>query len=136
MRIYLAKPDSGTAIHEAIWGWIGLAALTVPFWLPLERLGLLACPLKGATGIPCFLCGGTRSFWAAAHLDFVSAWNFNPLGLLLFGGLLLYLPYALGSIAFRWPRPRLRLESGGERAVLRSLIAGGIGANWIFLLLR
>lgn len=136
MRFYLATPDSGTAAHEKIWGGIGVAALLAAIFLPLDRLGILACPLKSATGIPCFLCGGTRGFLAAARLDLASAWSHNPAALALFVGLLLYLPYALGAAAFSWPRPRVRLETDRERTVIRILILTAITANWTWLLLH
>lgn len=136
MKFYLANPDSGTAGHESIWGGIGLAALLAALVAPLDRLGFLACPLRSATGLPCFLCGGTRGFLAATDFDFAAAWGYNPLALLLFTGLLLYLPYALGAVAFAWPRPRFRLETAREKNCVRFLIVAAIAANWTWLIIR
>jgi hypothetical protein len=136
MKFFQATADSGTAGHEKIWGGLGVAAIFAALVVPLDRLGFLACPLKSATGLPCFLCGGTRGFLAAARFDFAAAWGYNPLAMFLFAGLLLYVPYALGAVAFSWPRPRLRLETDRERNVLRFLIVAAVVANWAWLIIR
>ena len=136
MKLYLSEPDSGTAAHEPIWGGIGLAALLAARWLPLDRLGLSLCPLKTITGLPCFLCGGTRGFVAAVHFDLPLAWGFNPIAFLLALGLLVYVPYSLAAFTLSWPRPRARLEPGWERVVARTALLGAAGIQWAFLLLR
>jgi len=48
------------------------------------------CLLKKATGIPCPSCGATRSMIALIHGDFLKAILWNPMGLLLFGGLIIF----------------------------------------------
>lgn len=37
------------------------------------------CSFRTMTGIPCMACGGTRSFIALAHGDWLAALRFNPL---------------------------------------------------------
>lgn len=37
------------------------------------------CSFRTITGIPCLACGGTRSFIALAHGEWLAALRFNPL---------------------------------------------------------
>jgi hypothetical protein len=53
-----------------------------PFGLGLPRIPL--CPLLELTGIPCLLCGMTRSFLSMGRLDWNAAFVFHPLGPALF----------------------------------------------------
>ena len=46
---------------------------------------LPACTFKKLTGLPCALCGGTRSAQAFLHGDFAAALYLNPLSLLVIG---------------------------------------------------
>lgn len=49
-------------------------------WLNQKTpLDLTPCPFKQVTGLPCFLCGGTRASFALAQGDVVSSFLFNPL---------------------------------------------------------
>src|SRR5262245_110377 len=42
----------------------------------------IPCPLRTVTGIPCPLCGSTRSVEALAHFDLARALFLNPAGVL------------------------------------------------------
>jgi hypothetical protein len=57
----------------------GLALL--PLGPPTSFLGLQTCAFKGATGLPCPLCGGTRAAQAVLRGDLVRASYLNPAAL-------------------------------------------------------
>jgi hypothetical protein len=57
----------------------GLAFL--PLGPPTAFLGLQTCAFKGATGLPCPLCGGTRAAQAVIRGDLVRASYLNPAAL-------------------------------------------------------
>lgn len=61
---------------------LGAAMLGVAALWPLLPVGLPPCPLRSLTGIPCPLCGATRSVVALVHGDPVAALVWNPLGVL------------------------------------------------------
>ena len=54
---------------------LGVAFL--PLSSPVSSLGLQTCAFKGATGLPCPLCGGTRATQALLRGDFVRASYLN-----------------------------------------------------------
>lgn len=56
------------------------AALVLPL---LPRGAGIGCPLRSFTGIPCPLCGGTRSVVAAVHGRWADAFAINPVGLVV-----------------------------------------------------
>ncbi len=51
------------------------------------------CSVRRWLGVPCPGCGLTRSFVCLARGDLAAAWRFNPAGLLLFGLVVVQLPY-------------------------------------------
>lgn len=69
------------------WLRCGIAAGTLVFLaifaaLPMSMFSVLpACTFKNLTGLPCALCGGTRSARAFLHGDLATAWYLNPLSL-------------------------------------------------------
>jgi hypothetical protein len=64
--------------------------VSLPFFdEPLPEL----CYLRRFTGMECPGCGMTRSFISLGHGDVVSAWRFNPAGVLLFGLFVAQIPY-------------------------------------------
>ncbi len=48
------------------------------------------CPFKRVFGIDCFGCGMTRGFIAILQLDFISAFQYNPLSIPVFVGIIVY----------------------------------------------
>jgi hypothetical protein len=67
------------------------ATLALSFALPLPRDGAILglpslCPFHNWTGIPCPGCGMTRSFVSLAHGQIGAAFEYHPLGPLLFAG--------------------------------------------------
>lgn len=67
----------------------GIATFLVVFaMMPRPALGILPpCTFKNLTGLPCALCGGTRSAQAFLHGDVSSALYLNPLSLAVVVGL-------------------------------------------------
>lgn len=51
------------------------------------------CTFKRMFGHPCPGCGLTRCFISLGHGDVVSAWQFNPTGILFFAVVLFQIPY-------------------------------------------
>src|SRR5437867_369890 len=64
--------------HELIWLSVSLGGLALAAsWFAL-RLPWPHCIFLSITGLPCLTCGATRSAIAFFHLDFWSAWKWNP----------------------------------------------------------
>jgi len=91
--------------------------------------GFTPCLLKNVTGVPCFLCGGTRASLALIQGDVIRSLLFNPLVCL--GWLLLVALFLLKVIAGLriqlTPIPRGWLWIGAIAAVT---------ANWAFVITR
>ena len=99
-----------------ITGLIGLmviARVALHFQLPMP-----SCPLRELTGVPCPLCGSTRTFAALARLDFAAALRLNPLVCVA----------ACGATAL-WLLVVLRTEK--SLAWLRSLLVRGAMWKWL-----
>lgn len=60
------------------------AATVVAHFSPLLPYQLPLCAFKLVTGYPCAGCGMTRAFEAAARGHFLEAFEWHPIGLLLF----------------------------------------------------
>jgi hypothetical protein len=83
-------------------------------------LGRFACPFHALTGVPCPLCGMTRSVTATVHLHVHDALAHNPAGILA----------VLVAIALLVRRPRPSVS------VPRWLVPVGLAALWSCQLLR
>jgi len=59
------------------------------------------CVFKKTTGIPCPSCGSTRSMIALIHGDFLKGLSWNPMGLLLLGGLIVFPFWLLHDVTFK-----------------------------------
>lgn len=70
---------------------------------PDPPYGIPCCLFRETTGIPCPLCGLTRSFVSLSHGNVERAFRYHPLGPIV------YLAFSLGAIAAMFPRRR-----GGE----------------------
>ena len=99
-------------------GCIGLAA--VGFVLPFSPIP--PCPLLTITGVPCPLCGMTRSARAIMRLDLSSSLQFQPFGVVAFlcGVIILAL----------WVIPRTRAVSVIRIPV--AVVVAVIAGSWIW----
>jgi hypothetical protein len=66
------------------------ASVVIPF---VNRTLPELCYWRIMTGMECPGCGLTRCFIAAAHGDLAAAWSYNPIGVLLFAGVVFQIPY-------------------------------------------
>ena len=111
----------------------GAALLALARWLPWERLQVVLCPLRRATGLPCPACGGTRAFVHATHGRFLEAWQMNPLAsLLVVVAVLLPLWWLLRMSVVR--RPVVVVAGPRLAWWLRALAWTALAINWIYLL--
>lgn len=91
--------------------------------IPLPEL----CWWRRWLGWECPGCGLTRSFVALAHGDFWGAWQFKPLGVLLFAIVAAQVPYRLVQL-WRGARGHALLQFRGARWLVW-LVVAAIGVN-------
>ena len=93
------------------------------------------CLFHRVTGYACPSCGTTRSIASILHGDLISALLTNPLGLIVFTGLLI-LPLIIVFDLISGKRNLLKIYEGTERMVRNPKIATVliilIIANWIW----
>ncbi len=90
---------------------------------------LSACPLFFLTGVPCLLCGMTRSFLAMGSLDVGQAFIFHPLGPIIFVLLAVLAVFLVASVA-----SRRRISFSINPGLRRQLIVWGtlvVLAAWV-----
>lgn len=92
------RPNSAISKNQPVPGWLPLqgaerglrwagglllagAMLATPAWLSMQTGP--ACPFLAVTGLPCPLCGGTRTCAALVRGEWSLAWNTNPGALVL-----------------------------------------------------
>src|SRR5437764_10125208 len=93
--------------HELIWLSVSLGGLALAAsWFAL-RLPWPHCIFLSITGHPCLTCGATRAAIAFFHLDFWSAWKWNPLVFLFLSGLSIFDVYAFAVFFLLAPRLRI-----------------------------
>ena len=122
--------------HELIWlsvslGSLAFAALWFAVGLPWPH-----CMFLTITGHPCLTCGATRAAIAFFHLDFRSAWSWNPLVFAVLCGLSIFDAYAFAVLVLRAPRLRIVHFSAAEKNFVRAIAVILLLANWIYLLSR
>ena len=52
--------------------------------IPPNDISAVKCSFYSLTGYPCLTCGMTRSFYSFSHGDFISAFQYHPIGPVLF----------------------------------------------------
>lgn len=99
-------------------GCVGLAALGMV--LPFSPIP--PCPMLTFTGVPCPMCGMTRSARALLRFDISSSLQFQPFGLLAF----------IGGIAIlgMWALPKTRTVSLLRIPV--AVVIAAFAASWIW----
>lgn len=98
-----------------------------------QACGIMLCPLRRYTGIPCFTCGSTRAVLALISGDLQTAFLTQPLIISL---LCCMAPIALFSLCTALLQKRLFLVSLSrtEKRVLFSVLTAATLLNWIYLL--
>lgn len=76
---------------------------------PSELPGIVLCPFRAVTGLPCPGCGMTRAFCALGHGDLSGAFGYNALAPFVFAAALLVWAHALATV-LKLERPRAALE--------------------------
>lgn len=95
--------------------------------------GIMLCPLRRYTGIPCFTCGSTRAILAFLSGDFRTAFLTQPLIVSLF---CLMAPVALFSLFTALFQKRIFLItfSRMEQTLLFCVLIVAALLNWLYLL--
>src|SRR5437879_345589 len=136
MRIQSRRLAPGELDHELIWLSVSLGSLAIAaIWFAL-RLPWPHCIFLSITGHPCLTCGATRSAIAFFHLDFWSAWKWNPLVFGFFCGLSIFDAYAFVVLVTRAPRLRIVQFTEVEKNFVRLALIVAVLSNWIYLLSR
>ncbi len=91
------------------------------------------CGFRRFFGIACPGCGITRSFILASRCELARAWTMNPAGTLLFGSLVLSIPYRLGQMWLAKRSDRRIRSAWWELGVLVTISAVMMG-NWLLSL--
>jgi Protein of unknown function (DUF2752) len=126
----------GELDHERVWFSVSLGSLAfAAVWFAL-RLPWPHCFFLTITGHPCLTCGATRAAIVFFHLDFWSAWKWNPLVFLFLSGLSIFDIYAFAVLFFHAPRLRIVQFSVAEKRALRLVAVVVLLSNWIYLLSR
>jgi hypothetical protein len=136
MRVSRRRLNSGEIDHELIWLSVSLASLALAaIWFALH-LPWPHCLFLTLTGHPCMTCGATRAAIAFFHLDFRSAWSWNPLVFVALCGLSIFDAYAFVVLVLRAPRLRLVEFNAAEKNFVRLAAVILLLSNWIYLLSR
>jgi hypothetical protein len=133
MELTFRARRDGEIEYGIIYGTIAALALAAARFLPVHVM-LPPCAFRSAVGLPCPACGATRALVALARGDVGQALVLNPLlSLVVIAGLVLFFANVL-SLALRLPRPSFVLTRK-EGWLVRSLAAGAVLLNWMFLAL-
>jgi hypothetical protein len=67
-------------------------------WRVSELPGLVLCPFRAVTGLPCPGCGMTRAFCSIGHGEFTRAFGYNALAPFVFVAAMLVWAHALATV--------------------------------------
>lgn len=113
-----------TTLAIGSYTWLKLLALPFPNH----------CLLSDGLGIPCPLCGGTRSAMALMDGQLLLALAWNPLAVTIILITLAYCIYSAYTLLLRKPRWRLTHFTRQEKRAIRIAAITLILANWTYLL--
>jgi hypothetical protein len=94
------QPRDLRRVRSGLLGLIGISYIGFAYALAFPRVAAISgavfrCPFLAITGIECPLCGLTRSWNAALHLDWATAFAYHSAGPVL---LLLAVAYSLHNL--------------------------------------
>jgi hypothetical protein len=111
---------------------IGTVAALAVAVLHLDRLPILVCLFRAATGLPCLTCGATRALGELVAGDVSGALAMNPLATL---GAFALVPWGLGDLALMTRGRALSVEVAPPAArALRVVAVLTVLANWAYLI--
>lgn len=136
MRFYWRPLIPGEEDRELLWGVIlGVSSTLALTWL-WSGLPTPLCAFHTLTGLPCPTCGMTRGLHCLLLGDPVSAFLFNPLGMIVLLGLVLYLLYTVIVVTARLSRLRWEPLTQQAKYALRITIALLVLLNWAYLIVH
>ena len=125
------RAKAGALPLGAIFLAIGTAAALAVAVLHLDRLPILVCLFRAATGVPCLTCGATRALAELVAGDVAAALAMNPLATLT---ALVLVPWGVGDLALMTRGRALAVEVAPAAArVLRVAAVVVVLANWAYL---
>lgn len=129
MKLYWAQFPRPLNVLFVVGSILGIGGTIVV----LHLCGIMLCPLKRFTGIPCFTCGSTRALFALAHGELKNAFLLQPLIVSL---MLILAPIAVGYLYAAWTQKRLPclLLSSAEKLILFIAILSFTLLNWAYLI--
>ena len=115
---------------EAVYLFLILAGVAAILLLACH-FGIILCPLKRFTGIPCPTCGSTRAVVCVLKGDFVGAFRYQPLVMTL---VIAAVPVAL--MAKLSHRMRKLLALGVHCPFIWVLAGLAVAANWAYVIIN
>ena len=109
-RVNLSPLPRISSVQRRAWLiLLGLSAMfvTSALWQPSDD-GIILCPFRAITGIPCPGCGMTRAFCALAHGHILRAIRYNALSPFLFlAAIIAWMGAAAAALNLQGVRERL-----------------------------
>jgi len=119
------RPRRGDRFLTALVTLVYAASVAVPVaWL--DRHGVVFCPFRRVTDLPCPGCGLTHAFLSLGNGDLSGAFRYNALGPFLFALGLLWLAREAFDRRGAWPRLGPRRAGWASAAGLLIALAYGL----------
>jgi Protein of unknown function (DUF2752) len=135
--VYAGAPS----LHALAFALVGALSFLAARVLRLDSplLGLFACPVRAATGVPCPGCGGTHALLLLAHGEPLAALYASPLAalavaLLWASAVITLLRLAGLRRAVAIPALARASRSPASMRLLRLALLGALLANWAFVI--
>jgi hypothetical protein len=110
VKVTLPAPNRKFGLVDGL-GLAGLVGLLVARYIPIAKIiPFWGCMLRETTGWPCLGCGLTRVADRVSHLNFIGAWEANPLGTVAAVLFALMAVVMVLHMAFAMPVPEVRLS--------------------------
>lgn len=116
MQVILKKRERGGIEFGIVYGGIAVAALILPWFLPLLSLSP-SCAFKALFNIPCPTCGATRSLVHLSHGELLPALAMNPIIAIVIGFAVLFFFYSVITLIFDFRRIGFVLTEREKNAV-------------------